>query len=94
MKGIVGATMSTPLYRCANCGAIIHRLNMRCEYCSHWNVDPANPQDPPAATVQVTPSSPAAKPPAPVAAPPTAPVVVPAAAAVVAAMDRACLAVD
>ncbi len=80
MKVIVPGTMSTPLYKCANCGAIIHRLNLRCEYCSHWNVDPANPQDPPLAAVQAGRSSPAVQ---PVATPPVAPVVV--AAPVVAA---------
>lgn len=62
--------MSTPLHKCAVCGAVIHRLNSRCGYCQHWNVDPANPQDPPADA-----------PPAPVAAPtpppPAAPVAPP-----------------
>ena len=71
MRGIVPETMSTPLYKCANCGAIIHRLNIRCGYCNHWNVDPTNPQDPPSAA---TPPAAPAPAPAPVAAPVPAPV--------------------
>lgn len=62
--------MSTPLYKCANCGAVIHRLNLRCGYCNHWNVDPADPQDPPSATPHAAPTHAAVQPPpAPVAAP-------------------------
>ena len=81
--------MSTPLYKCANCGAIIHRLNIRCEYCNHWNVDPTNPQDPPSAA---TPQPAPAPAPDPVAAPVPAPVApiaaAPAAAAVAASPLR------
>lgn len=78
--------MSTPLYKCANCGAIIHRLNLRCGYCNHWNVDPANPQDPPSAAtrpahtpaaVQAPPPPAPAPSPAPAAAPVPAPVAAP-----------------
>jgi tellurite resistance protein len=72
--------MSTPLYKCANCGAILHRLNMRCGYCNHWNVDPANPQDPPSATAPAAPSAS----PTPQAAPPPAPAPAPAPVAVAA----------
>ena len=61
--------MSTPLYKCANCGAVIHRLNLRCGYCNHWNVDPANPQDPPSAGA---PGAPGPRPPAAASAPPPA----------------------
>jgi tellurite resistance protein len=71
--------MSTPLYKCANCGAIIHRLNIRCGYCNHWNVDPTNPQDPPsAATPQAAPAPAAARPPAPAPAPAPSPAPAPA----------------
>lgn len=57
--------MSTPLFKCAICGAVIHRLNLRCGYCNHWNVDPANPEDPPAAA----PAAPVTPPPVPAPAP-------------------------
>lgn len=85
--------MSTPLYKCANCGAIIHRLNIRCGYCNHWNVDPANPQDPPSvATPQAAPAPAALRPPAPPPAPAPAPVAAPVPAPVAAAPAPAAVA--
>lgn len=75
--------MSTPLYKCANCGAIIHRLNLRCGYCNHWNVDPANPQDPPSADSHPARTPPAHTPPA-VQPPPPPPAPAPSPVAAVA----------
>ncbi len=89
--------MSTPLFKCAICGAVIHRLNLRCGYCNHWNVDPANPQDPPVAApaapaprpAQAVAPTPAVAAPVPAVAPMPAPVATPAPAPAAAAPVRA-----